>query len=162
MVLGVGPVSDIVERLRQGIECGEEGDAEAAMEKAADEIERLRFALGPSVSWADEMKRRDDQIERLRMRHDNTIAVRFPTTVREAIDRAAARDFRSLSDIVRQATVEHLRANGLLNEPAAEIERLRVYATKLHWALVDIRDNAFVYSADRIAEKAAAPLEPLE
>ena len=79
MVLGVGPVSDIVERLRQGIECGEEGDAEAAMEKAADEIERLRG-----------------------------------------------------------------------------------YATKLHWALVDIRDNAFVYSADRIAEKAAAPLEPLE
>ena len=38
----MGPVSDIVERLRQGIECGEEGDAEAAMEKAADEIERLR------------------------------------------------------------------------------------------------------------------------
>jgi len=35
-------MTDIVERLRQGIERGDEGDAEAAMDKAADEIERLR------------------------------------------------------------------------------------------------------------------------
>jgi hypothetical protein len=35
-------MGDIVERLRQGIERGEESDAEAAMDRAADEIERLR------------------------------------------------------------------------------------------------------------------------
>jgi len=56
--------------------------------------------------------------DRARMRCDNTVAVRFPSAVREAIDKAAARDFCSLSDIVRQATVEHLRAAGLL-EPHA-------------------------------------------
>ena len=38
-------MTDIVERLRQGIERGEEGDAELAMDRAADEIERLRMAL---------------------------------------------------------------------------------------------------------------------
>jgi hypothetical protein len=42
-----------------------------------------------------------------------------------------------------------------------EIERLRAYAKKLHWALVDIRDNEWAYSADKIVEKAGAPLEPL-
>jgi hypothetical protein len=41
---------DIVERLRQGIERGDEGDAESAMDKAADEIERLRAAL----RWIEE------------------------------------------------------------------------------------------------------------
>ena len=86
MVLGVGPVSDIVERLRRG-----------------------------------------------------------SSAIYAAVEEVAARD------------VSHM-----MKEAADEIERLRVYATKLHWALVDIRDNAFVYSADRIAEKAAAPLEPLE
>ena len=49
---------------------------------------------------------------------DSTIGVRFPVDVREAIERAAARELCSSSSIVRRLTVEGLRAAGLLLDEA--------------------------------------------
>jgi hypothetical protein len=47
----------------------------------------------------------------------STIGVRFPADVRRVIDRAAAKELCSASDIVRRFTLEGLRRSGLLDEP---------------------------------------------
>jgi hypothetical protein len=52
-----------------------------------------------------------------RDRERSMVGVRFPLDVREAIERAAARELCSASDIVRRATVEALRRAGLIEEP---------------------------------------------
>jgi hypothetical protein len=46
-------MTTLVERLRQGIERGDEVDAEAAMDTAAAEIERLRAALLTIINHPD-------------------------------------------------------------------------------------------------------------
>jgi hypothetical protein len=51
-----------------------------------------------------------------RRRCDTTVAIRFPAAVRQAIERAAACDCCSLSEIIRRATLKLLRAAGLLDE----------------------------------------------
>jgi hypothetical protein len=52
--------------------------------------------------------------DRARPRCDFPIAVRFPAVVREAIEREAERNYLTISDIIRRATVDRLRADGLL------------------------------------------------
>jgi hypothetical protein len=52
--------------------------------------------------------------DRARPRCDTPIAVRFPAVVREAIEIAAERNYLTISDIIRRATVDRLRADGLL------------------------------------------------
>jgi hypothetical protein len=60
-------MTDIVERLRQGIERCEEGDAELAMDRAADEIERLRKSQELSMSYANTIIELRAEIELLCM-----------------------------------------------------------------------------------------------
>jgi hypothetical protein len=53
--------------------------------------------------------------DRARQRCDSIVAIRFPSAVLEVLRRAAARDLCSVSDIVRQATLDRLRAAGLID-----------------------------------------------
>jgi hypothetical protein len=57
--------------------------------------------------------------DRKRKRCDSTVGVRYPADVRAALERAAAHDGCSISDIVRKFTLEGLRAAGLIEEPRA-------------------------------------------
>jgi hypothetical protein len=49
-------------------------------------------------------------------RRDMPIAVRFPAIVREAIEIAAGRNYLSISDVIRRATIDRLRSDGLLTD----------------------------------------------
>ena len=57
--------------------------------------------------------------DQARQRCDEPVVVRFPAAVRNAIERAAANEFCSISDIVRRTTVRGMRAEGLLDGPVA-------------------------------------------
>jgi hypothetical protein len=50
---------------------------------------------------------------------ERTLGIRLPADVRRAIDRAAARELCSASDIARRYMLEGLRRAGLLDEPSA-------------------------------------------
>ena len=63
----------------------------------------------------------------IRERERSTIGISFPIDVRRAIDRAAARELCSASDIVRRFTMEGLRRAGLIGEEGGN-ERLRTQA----------------------------------
>jgi hypothetical protein len=52
----------------------------------------------------------------VREQERSTIGIRLPADVRRAIDRAAARELCSASDIVRRYTLAGLRAAGLIDE----------------------------------------------
>jgi hypothetical protein len=54
--------------------------------------------------------------DRARARCDSVVAIRIPAALREALDRAAARDLCSVSDVIRRATLDSLRAAGLIDE----------------------------------------------
>jgi hypothetical protein len=51
-----------------------------------------------------------------RRRCDTVVAIRIPADVRAALERAAARDLCSVSDVIRGAMLDRLRAAGLLDE----------------------------------------------
>jgi hypothetical protein len=55
-----------------------------------------------------------------RARCDSVIAFRVTADVRAALERAARRDLCSMSDVIRQAMLERLRAAGLLDEALYE------------------------------------------
>jgi hypothetical protein len=63
-----------------------------------------------------EMQTNSTDREREHRRCDSTVAIKPPAAVRQALERAAARDLCSISDIIRQATLDRLRATGLLDE----------------------------------------------
>jgi hypothetical protein len=52
-----------------------------------------------------------------RRRCDTVVAIRIPTAVRAALERAARRDLCSISDVIRRATLDRLRDEGLIEEP---------------------------------------------
>jgi hypothetical protein len=54
--------------------------------------------------------------DRERQRCDTVVAIRIPAAVREALGRAAQRDLCSVSDVIRRAMLDSLRAAGLLDE----------------------------------------------
>jgi hypothetical protein len=53
---------------------------------------------------------------RPRQRCDTVVAIRIPADVRAALDRAAARDLCSVSDVIRRAMLDRLREGGLIDE----------------------------------------------
>jgi hypothetical protein len=55
--------------------------------------------------------------DRARQRCNEAVVVRYPEPVKAALKRAAAKEYCSVSDIVRRATVRGMRAEGLLDEP---------------------------------------------
>jgi hypothetical protein len=57
--------------------------------------------------------------DRVRVRCDTIVAIRFPSAVRAAIEQAAERERCSLSDIVRRYTLAGLRAAGLIDRDPA-------------------------------------------
>jgi hypothetical protein len=59
--------------------------------------------------------------DRERQRCDTVVAIRIPAAVREALDRAAARDLCSVSDVIRGAMLDRLRAAGLLDEAKPQL-----------------------------------------
>jgi hypothetical protein len=75
-----------------------------------------------AMTSAERQRRHRERVQagvvRDRRRCDASVAIRVPVAVRKALERAAARDLCSISDVIRRAMLDRLRSGGLIEEAA--------------------------------------------